>query len=411
MTIHHSAPATNTPELIIAPAKRLDSVTEYYFAGKLRELRTRMSNGEDIINLGIGNPDMTPSEETIKSLIQSAVEPHSHGYQPYKGISELRQAFANWYLNTYGVTFNPDEEVMPLIGSKEGIMHISLAFLNPGDEVLIPDPGYPTYSSVTKLVQAIARPYQLTASNNWEPDLEALESEDLSKVKIMWINYPHMPTGAAGSLALFKRLVAFAKKHRILLCHDNPYSLVLNKEPMSIFSVPGSKEVSIELNSLSKSHNMAGWRVGMIGGSKAYIDTILKVKSNMDSGMFMALQKAATTALANSYDWHRTRNQEYAERKLIATQILDQLGCQYSEDQAGMFVWAKTPNSMDGFALSDRILNETLVFLTPGGIFGEQGKEYVRISLCTPKHRLEEALERVSLLQTTKSSHSKPSFS
>lgn len=400
---------TSTPKLIISPAQRLDSVKEYYFAGKLRELRERMSQGEDIINLGIGNPDMAPSDETIKSLIQSAVEPHVHGYQPYKGISELREAFATWYLNTYGVTFSPDEEIMPLIGSKEGIMHISLAFLNPGDEVLIPDPGYPTYSSVTKLVQATARPYQLSEENNWEPDFEALEAEDLSKVKIMWINYPHMPTGAAGSLELFARLVAFAKKHRILLCHDNPYSLVLTKEPMSIFAVPGAKEVAIELNSLSKSHNMAGWRVGMIGGAKGYIDTILKVKSNMDSGMFMALQKAASTALSNSYEWHRSRNLEYADRKETACQLLDQLGCQYSQDQVGMFVWAKTPAGIDGFGLSDLILNESLVFLTPGGIFGEQGNEYVRISLCTPKHRLTEALERIHLLKPERLLHSKPS--
>lgn len=411
MTIHQSPSATDTPELIIAPAQRLDSVKEYYFAGKLRELRTRMSNGEDIINLGIGNPDMAPSEETIKSLIQTAVEPHVHGYQPYKGIADLRTAFATWYLNTYGVTFAPESEIMPLIGSKEGIMHISMAFLNPGDEVLIPDPGYPTYSSVTKLVQATARPYLLTEENQWEPDLEALEAQDLSKVKIMWINYPHMPTGAAGSLDLFQRLVAFAKKHRILLCHDNPYSLVLNKEPKSIFAVEGAREVAIELNSLSKSHNMAGWRVGMIGGNKAYIDTILKVKSNMDSGMFMALQKAAATALANSYEWHRSRNEEYTERKIIACKILDQLGCQYSEDQAGMFVWAKTPSGIDGFGMSDHVLNETLVFLTPGGIFGEQGREYVRISLCTPRHRLTESLERISQLTTTGLPHSKATLS
>lgn len=402
--------SSNISELIIAPARRLDSVQEYYFAGKLRELRERMSRGEDIINLGIGNPDMAPSDETIKSLIQSAIEPHAHGYQPYKGITELREAFATWYLNTYGVTFSPDEEIMPLIGSKEGIMHISLAFLNPGDEVLIPDPGYPTYSSVTNLVQATARPYQLSEESNWEPDFDALESEDLSKVKIMWINYPHMPTGAAGSLDLFTRLVAFARKHRILLCHDNPYSLVLNKEPMSIFAVPGAREVAIELNSLSKSHNMAGWRVGMIGGAKVYIDTILKVKSNMDSGMFMALQKAASTALSNSYEWHRSRNIEYADRKEIACQILDQLGCEYSKGQVGMFVWAKTPAGIDGFGLSDLILNESLVFLTPGGIFGDQGNEYVRISLCTPKHRLTESLERITLLKSKGISQSKPSL-
>lgn len=381
--------------MIIPQAARLDNVKEYYFAGKLRELRTRMAAGEDIINLGIGNPDMAPAEETIKSLIQTAVEPHAHGYQPYKGIPALRNAFASWYLDMYGVTLNPDEELLPLMGSKEGIMHISMAFLNPGDEVLFPDPGYPTYASVTRLVQAVARPYQLSADKNWEPDLEALEQQDLSRVKIMWINYPHMPTGAAGSKELFSKLVAFARRNNILLCHDNPYSLVLNPEPRSIFSVPGSSEVAVELNSLSKSHNMAGWRVGMVTGNKLYIDTIQKVKSNMDSGMFLGLQQAAISALSNSFEWHRNRNTEYARRKETACTLLDKLNCTYDSAQVGMFVWAKTPEGCTGFELSDNVLDETLVFLTPGGIFGEAGNHYIRISLCTPQHRLTEALERI----------------
>ncbi|MDP5171815.1 MAG: aminotransferase class I/II-fold pyridoxal phosphate-dependent enzyme [Bacteroidia bacterium] len=387
--------------MIVSPAARLQEVSEYYFAKKLRELRERMNKGEDIINLGIGNPDMAPSDDTVKALINSAVEPHHHGYQPYKGIPALRNGFANWYLNTYGVTLDPEQEILPLIGSKEGIMHISMAFLNPGDQVLVPNPGYPTYTSVTRLVEAEPVFYALTEENGWKPDLEALAAQDLSKVKLMWINYPHMPTGTNASLADLEELVAFAQKHQILLCHDNPYSLVLNKEPRSIFSVPGAWEVAIELNSLSKSHNMAGWRIGMVAGAQPYVDTVMRVKSNMDSGMFLPMQEAAAAALNNSYEWHRARNEEYAERKVIACQLLDTLGCSYATDQAGMFVWASTPDGTDGFAFTDAVLDETLVFLTPGGIFGSEGNNYVRISLCTPKHRLQEALERIRERQLT----------
>ncbi len=397
-----AANVLNTADQMIIPAaRRLAGVSEYYFAKKLRELRQRMSAGEDIINLGIGNPDMSPSDETVKRLISAAVEPHHHGYQPYKGIPALRQAYADWYFSTYGVTLDPESHVLPLIGSKEGIMHVSMAFLNPGDQVLIPNPGYPTYLAVTKLMEAEPFFYDLSEENGWKPDLEALAAQDLSRVKIMWINYPHMPSGAKASAEDFQAMVDFARKHRILLCHDNPYSLVLNKVPMSVLSADHAWEVAIELNSLSKSHNMAGWRIGMVAGAQAYVDTILRVKSNMDSGMFLPLQEAAVAALHNSYEWHRERNEAYEQRRIIAFQLLDSLGCSYEKDQVGMFVWAKTPLGQDGFLFSDQILAETLVFLTPGGIFGSQGNGHIRISLCTPKHRLEEALERILTRQLT----------
>ncbi|MEO0470525.1 MAG: aminotransferase class I/II-fold pyridoxal phosphate-dependent enzyme, partial [Bacteroidota bacterium] len=377
-------------------ANRLAHIQEYYFARKLRELRQRMAAGEDIINLGIGNPDMNPSEETLKRLVKAVVEPGVHGYQPYKGVPALRNAYAEWYLNTYGVSLDAEHEILPLIGSKEGIMHISQAFLNEGDEVLVPNPGYPTYTSVSRLTGANIREYVLSADNDWYPDLEALGQTDLSKVKLMWVNYPHMPTGALPTEALFADLIAFGKKHQILICHDNPYSLVLNPRPMSILSVPGAKEVAVELNSLSKSHNMAGWRMGVVVGREDYVQTILRVKSNMDSGMFAPLQQAAVTALNNPYDWHRLRNEEYARRKEIATAILDQLDCGYSDQQGGMFIWAEIPAEAEsGEAFSEKILNECQVFLTPGFIFGSGGDRYIRISLCTPPSRLAEALRRI----------------
>ncbi len=385
--------------MIIEPAERLGSVQEYYFAQKLRELRERMDWGEDIINLGIGNPDLPPAEEAVKSLIAASVEPGNHGYQSYQGIPALRNGLSNWYQNTYGVSLSPQSEILPLMGSKEGIMHISMAFLNPGDQVLIPNPGYPTYSSVTRLVQAEPLFYPLVEEKGWKPDLEALGQQDLSRVKLMWINYPHMPTGATATLEDFQALVDFARKHRILLCHDNPYSLILNPNPLSVFSAEGAKEVAVELNSLSKSHNMAGWRIGMVGGAKEYLDTILRVKSNMDSGMFMPLQEAAAAALASPYSWHRSRNDVYADRKQVALALLDELGCSYQPDQCGMFVWAKTPEAQSGFTFSDQVLNQTHVFLTPGGIFGSEGDRYVRISLCTPKARLVEALQRIQTHQ------------
>ncbi len=388
--------------MIISPAQRLADVKEYYFARKLREIRSRMASGEAIINLGIGNPDMMPSEETIKELISRAVEPGNHGYQPYKGIPQLRNGFAEWYLSTYGVKLDPEQEILPLMGSKEGIMHISMAFLNPGDEVLLPNPGYPTYSSISNLVGAGRRYYDLTGERGWLPDLEALAQTDLSRVKIMWINYPHMPTGALASKEQLQEMVDFAREHQILLCHDNPYSLVLNPNPQSILALEGASEVAIELNSLSKSHNMAGWRVGMVAGAPEYIETILKVKSNMDSGMFMPMQAAAAKALANSYQWHHERNEVYAERQLLAEKLLATLGCEFEPNQAGMFVWAKVPDTWaGGEELSEWLLNEASVFLAPGFIFGSNGEGYIRASLCAPTVQLEEAVERVEKLKTT----------
>ena len=385
--------------MIIAPANRLADVKEYYFARKLREIRSRLASGEAIINLGIGNPDMMPSEETIKELVARAVEPGNHGYQPYKGIPQLREAFARWYLDTYGVTLDPETDILPLMGSKEGIMHISLAFLNPGDQVLVPNPGYPTYSSIARLTGAEIVYYDLTDDHGWLPDLEALAQQDLSRVKLMWINYPHMPTGTLAPVELLTQLVAFARQHSILLCHDNPYSLVLNPEPRSIFSVPGAEEVAIELNSLSKSHNMAGWRIGMVCGHRDYVNTILKVKSNMDSGMFMPLQAAAVKALSNSYQWHHRRNEVYAERRELAYRLLDAISCTYAPGQAGMFVWARIPDSaLSGEALSEWLLNEASVFLAPGFIFGSNGERFIRISLCAPTRQMALALERVENL-------------
>ncbi|MEL6255956.1 MAG: aminotransferase class I/II-fold pyridoxal phosphate-dependent enzyme [Bacteroidota bacterium] len=382
--------------MIIPEANRLGSVKEYYFSKKLREIRARVAAGEQILNLGIGNPDMSPSNTTLKTLVREAIEPGKHGYQPYKGTAQLRYAFANWYENTYRVQLNAESEILPLMGSKEGIMHISMAFLNTGDQVLVPNPGYPAYSSAARIAGAEIVPYKLSPENDWYPNLEELAKQDLARVKIMWINYPHMPTGTRPSDELFGQLIAFAKEHKILLCHDNPYSLVLNPDPKSILSFPGAKEVAIELNSLSKSHNMAGWRIGLFAGAEAYLQAVLKVKSNMDSGMFLPLQEAAVSALANSFAWHGERNTEYQKRRNVAFKMLDELECTYKKDQAGMFVWARIPDSeSSGEEFSERILNSIHVFLTPGFIFGDQGEKYIRISLCTPMDGLQLALERI----------------
>ncbi len=383
--------------MIISPANRLASVSEYYFAKKLREIRKRIADGEDIINLGIGNPDMMPSEKTLKKLISSVIEPGNHGYQPYKGIPTLRKAFSRWYKHTYGVDLNPEKEILPLMGSKEGILHISMAFLNPGDGVLIPNPGYPTYASNTRLLDARIINYDLKPENNWKPDFEALEQLDLTKVKLMWINYPHMPTGTPASKELFQQIIDFGKKHQILICHDNPYSLVLNKNPMSIFSIPGAMELCLELNSLSKSHNMAGWRIGMVAGKAEYLQEVLKVKSNMDSGMFMPMQQAAVEALHNSYEWHHERNNVYASRRETAWKILNALDCTYHKEQAGMFIWAEIPRWAEHSEhFAEQVLNDYHVFITPGFIFGTQGNRYIRISLCNSLERLEEAFNRVA---------------
>jgi aspartate/methionine/tyrosine aminotransferase len=392
--------------MIIPEAYRLGSLGEYYFSTKLREIRKRKAAGEDIINLGIGNPDLPPSEETLRALYRSAAEPGNHGYQPYSGAPELRFAMAEWYLGSYGVKLDPEREILPLMGSKEGIVHISLAFLNPGDEVLVPDPGYPTYAAAAKLAGASARTYRLDAASGWLPDLDELESRDLSGIKIMWVNYPHMPTGAGAGKRTFDELVAFATRHRILLCNDNAYSLVLNPEPASLLAASGARDVAIELNSLSKSHNMAGWRLGLVAGNEACIRTVLKVKSNMDSGMFLPIQHAAIQALSYAPDWQRERNEIYLKRKEIIMQMLQRMGCRVTGSQAGLFVWAAIPAGQSSIGFSENLLNEAGVFFTPGTVFGEGGEGYIRASLCTPEDRLREAearlFKQIPQIETTK---------
>lgn len=382
--------------MIIPTANRLNQLKEYYFSIKLQEIRRMREAGMDVINMGIGSPDMMPSEETIAALHQSASLPANHGYQPYQGIPELRAAIASFCKQTYDVDLHPEREILPLMGSKEGITHISLAFLNAGDEVLVPELGYPAYSAVSNMVEAKVRTYPLRETD-WQPDLETMRQKDYERVKLMWVNYPHMPTGTPAKAEVMAGLVALAREKQFLLCHDNPYSLVLNSgSPFSIFSLPGAHEVCLELSSLSKSHNMAGWRVGWIAGAEAYLKAILKVKSNVDSGMFRAIQDAAVQALLNSETWHQARNQEYKERRNIVFKIMDELGCAYQKTQEGMFVWAKIPESAEtSEKFIDRILHKCHVFLTPGFIFGVLGKRYIRASLCNQKNVLEEALSRI----------------
>jgi len=378
-------------------AKRLEGISEYYFSQKLREIESLNKEGKGIINLGIGSPDLPPHPDVIRALQDQAENPAVHGYQNYKGIPALRQAFANWYHQWYNVTLDPDTEILPLLGSKEGIMHICMTYLNEGDEALIPDPGYPTYGSAVKLAGGTPVNYILQEERNWYPDLGALAKRDLSKVKLMFVNYPHMPTGQPVETGLFENLVQFAKEHQILLVHDNPYSFILNDNPVSLLSVPGAKEVTLELNSLSKSHNMAGWRIGMLCGSKERIEEVLRFKSNMDSGMFMPLQMAAVKALSLGADWYNHINSIYSERREKVYRILDILGCRYQLNQVGLFVWAKIPDHyQDAYALSDEILYGSNVFLTPGGIFGSQGNRYIRISLCGDLSRFEQAITRIS---------------
>jgi hypothetical protein len=380
----------------VKPADRTSNVQEYYFSQKLAQIDRMRREGADVINLGIGSPDQPPSDSTISALIAEAKKPTSHGYQSYTGIPALRKAFADWYKKYFNVDLNPENEILPLMGSKEGIMHISMAFINPRDEVLIPDPGYPTYTSVTELVGGIVRKYDLEEKNGWLPDLEALEMSDLSKVKLMWVNYPHMPTGTKGSIALFDRLVAFSQKHGILLCNDNPYSFIMNKEYHSLLAVDGAKEIALELNSLSKSQNMAGWRIGMVAGHNEYIKNVLKVKSNMDSGMFLAMQMAAVEALNNPESWYDTVNSVYIRRRKIVEEIMDILICRFDRSQVGLFVWGRIPDNIINCELYiEEILNKSNVFITPGFIFGENGMRYLRISLCASEKRLMEAKERL----------------
>ena len=377
-------------------ANRLNGIGEYYFSQKLREIETMNKEGEVVINLGIGSPDMAPDEDVIGTLQTESARPNVHAYQSYKGVASLREAMASWYQKWYGVTLDPGTEILPLIGSKEGIMHICMTYLNTGDEALVPNPGYPTYTSAVKLSGGIPRYYHLKEENEWAPDFEALEKEDLGKVKLMWVNYPHMPTGQKASKDLFERLVAFGKKHNILICHDNPYSFILNDEPMSLLAVDGAKEVAVELNSLSKSHNMAGWRVGMLCGAKDRIDEVLRFKSNMDSGMFLPVQLAATKALSLDGAWHTKLNEHYKKRREKVFELLDLLQCRYSREQVGLFVWANVPQTAkDGYAVSDDVLYGARVFLTPGGIFGTEGDGYIRVSLCSTEENLQAAIDRI----------------
>jgi aspartate/methionine/tyrosine aminotransferase len=383
-------------EPIILPASRMGQVEEYYFSRKLKEIASLRAEGKKVINLGIGSPDQAPDEEVIQTLIRESSKKEVHGYQSYLGLPELRQAFSLWYKNYFKVDLNPNTEILPLIGSKEGIMHISMTYLEVGDEVLVPNPGYPAYSSVAQLTGATLRYYALEESKNWQADLELLAKTDLSKVKLMWLNYPNMPTGAPADMAYFKALVEFAKQYHILLVNDNPYTFVLNPEKYSLLSVPGAMDVALELNSLSKAHNLAGWRIGMLAGRGDYLAEILRFKSNMDSGMFYGVQKAAITALELSDAWYENLNKVYLERRRVAEKVMDLLGCVYAKNQVGMFLWAKIPDTFDNaYQLADRLLYETNLFITPGGIFGSGGDQYLRISLCSPVTDFEEALERI----------------
>lgn len=381
----------------IKPANRLNSVSEYYFSAKLREVDQMNAAGKQVINLGIGNPDLPPSEATIEALCTEAQKPNVHGYQSYVGIPELRNGFADWYKKWYNVDLNPSTEIQPLIGSKEGILHVTLAFVNPGESVLVPNPGYPTYTSASRLCEANIISYDLDENNNWQPDFEALEKMDLSTVKLMWVNYPNMPTGANATTELYEKLVAFGKKHSIVICNDNPYSFILNDDKLSILSVEGAKDICIEMNSMSKAHNMAGWRMAMLATNAEFIQWILKVKSNVDSGMYRPMMVAAAAALKNTEEWHAGMNVVYAKRRVLAYKIMDALNCKYDTKQVGMFIWARIPDKYkDSGELADEILYGKNVFITPGFIFGDKGKRYVRVSLCCPEPMLEEALNRIT---------------
>ncbi len=383
----------------IVPANRISNVQEYYFSVKLKEIAQMNAQGADVINLGIGSPDLPPAKEVTDTLAAEAANPKAHGYQPYVGMPQLREAFAQWYKKWYNVELNPANEVLPLIGSKEGIMHISMAFINEGDGVLVPNPGYPTYSSVSKLVGANIINYNLRPEQNWQPDFELLEQQhaageiDLVAVKLMWCNYPNMPTGANGSVELFEKLVAFGKKYNIIICHDNPYSFILNDNPLSILSVEGAKDICIELNSMSKSHNMPGWRIGMLASNKQFVEWILRVKSNMDSGMFRPMQLAAVQALNAPKSWYEQMNKVYAARKALAQAILEKVGAQVAPGQVGLFLWGKVDGK--GVEICDDVLYKAKVFITPGFIFGSNGENYIRISLCANEETLAKALERI----------------
>ena len=380
----------------IEPANRVSDIKEYYFSRKLRELAKLNAEGADIISLGIGGPDQPPSEKVISTLQKEASVETNHSYQSYNGLPELRKAFAEWYQKKYDVKLDPNTEILPLIGSKEGILHISLTFLNPGDGVLVPDPGYPTYTSVSRLVGAEIYTYDLKEENDWLPDFEALEKLPLDRIKLMWVNYPHMPTGKQADMNTFKKIVDFGKKNGIVVAHDNPYSFILNKEPMSILQVPGAIDITIEMNSLSKSHNMAGWRVAMAASNPTFISWILKVKSNIDSGQFKPVMLAAAQALNLEEDWYEQLYDMYSERRKIAEEILNVLGCFFDPNQRGLFLWGRVPDNVEsGQWLADELFYKAKVFVTPGFIFGKNGDRYIRISLCATPEKLSESLRRI----------------
>jgi aspartate/methionine/tyrosine aminotransferase len=381
----------------IKPADRVSAVQEYYFSTKLKQVAEMNAEGKDIISLAIGSPDMPPSQQTIETLCEIAKRPDAHGYQPTMGTPELRNAMAEFYKRWYGVTLNPKTEIQPLIGSKEGILHVTLAFVNPGEEVLVPNPGYPTYTSLSKILGAKVVNYDLMENNGWQPDFDALERMDLSKVKLMWTNYPNMPTGGAARMETYERLVAFAKKHNIVVVNDNPYSFILNDKPLSLLQVEGAKDCCIEFNSMSKAHNMPGWRVGMCISNAEFIRWILKIKSNIDSGTFRGIQLAAAQALKNSEEWHHEANIEtYRRRRVVAEKIMQILDCKYDDSQVGMFLWGKIPEHYkNAEELTEKLLHEARVFITPGFIFGSNGERYIRISLCAKEEKIQLALERI----------------
>ena len=376
-------------------AKRLDTVQEYYFSKKLREVRALSAQGKPIINMGIGSPDLQPPPAVIEAIQQAVLQEGAHKYQSYQGLPAFREAVADFYQKNYQVVVNPENEILPLMGSKEGILHISMAFLNKGDQVLIPNPGYPTYTSVTNLVEAVPVFYDLTSEHNWEPNFKQLEQQDLSTVKLMWVNYPHMPTGAKATENLFKKLIAFGKKHQLLIINDNPYSFVLNNNPLSILSIDGAKETAIELNSLSKSFNMAGWRVGMLLGATPILEEVLKVKTQMDSGMFYGIQQGAIAALKVSSGWFENMNEIYQKRRKLIWQIAEALDCTFDKNTSGMFVWAKIPAGKKAENIVDDLLYKHHIFIAPGTIFGSKGEGYIRFSLCVPEEKIKEALDRL----------------
>ena len=385
----------------IKPANRLSAVAEYYFSRKLKEVARLNAEGKDIISLAIGSPDMPPSRQTIDKLCEVARQDDAHGYQPTMGTPELRRAMAGFYKRWFGVDLNPDTEIQPLIGSKEGILHVTLAFVNPGDKVLVPNPGYPTYTSLSKILGAEVVNYNLREDDGWQPDFDELESMDLTGVRLMWTNYPNMPTGAPARMETYEKLVSFARRHSIVVVNDNPYSFILNENPVSLLQVPGAKDCCIEFNSMSKSHNMPGWRVGMCASNSTFIQWILKIKSNIDSGTFRGIQIAAAEAYNNSDAWHRQANIEtYRGRRKLAEMIMRELGCTFDENQAGMFLWGKIPDEYaDAEELTEKVLHEARVFITPGFIFGSNGERYIRVSLCAKDAKMEEALERIKAMK------------